>query len=1280
MVIAAPSTRKDLIAKVLQDPTVDSCLLAGGKNEWDAKADIILKIAIEVLEHPSYQGYCTLASHWAWHGVIHLNIRNRPDQNISAQRLTRTECCKRALALLSPTDSLPYSVIFPLLIGYVTDKTGIVFQGKEWTLSQCIEALIKWEPPEEDRKHYADSWGTLGIALQRENKVLETSKGKWGPKDCFQRCVAIDPKNGESWNFLGYSASLEKLNTDPESAIDPLECFCKAVETCPEKLEFWGNLARTLHSEQKVKVNGKEMDRIDCVRQILARDSDCTATWIMLADFLFVQGKEFDATGIRGCAGKMTPSDIGLKILHISEYKGLNFQKAAAWRVLGQAMPYGGGVQYKKKVYGKLECFVSSLSYWPESVQAWVSMGRLLRKFPSHSPKIGTDVHTARSCFIQAAERAPQEILGWYDLVDTLKPGEKVVISQKEMTKLDCCRKLLALDPKCAEHWVKFGEALLQGEFAEFGDQRYDRKGCLLHALQIESRNADYWRYLGHILQEDKSGANIEGTEWGPIACFVRALEINADYGERWSSLGVALYAAQETVTVLGTCVGAGQCFVKALTLNEKDGRTWCFLAQYLAEGKSLQGESEKWLCLTPLDCYVHAMECAQDAYRPEIWFNIGCWLTGGKTAFIEEKSWDEKACYVQSLERGNRKANPWICLGKLLKENESVTVGKEKYTLRKCFLKALEIDPQRIDAWKFLIAQMNPKARIEFHGRKMSCVDCAMEIVKVNPQDEEGWCALAAYMEEIPVVELEGKKYTRSECVLQALRIRPKFAKAWHLLGVILGGQQTVECEGKRWDSISCYVQAVNLNPKDWEVWKDLGKLLTDEQKVPNGNGGEISKEVCSTFVVLNRPQDVESWVVLGDCCAQRGISESSGTCVEVHVGTESFPETFSLKTCYLKALTLGWKQNPERLWCAIAEAMEEKETVPFCGKDLHQVDCYLKALEANENQPLIWRKVGLFLASHPALKKKHSWQECLAKSLSHDATDVVVWEVLVGQMKVSDKIMLSKKSLTWMGCAQRLLEIHPLSKVGWRTLATQMKPEQSLKVGEGTYNADACHHKYIQCFQARDWIEIGETLGVGEEFRLGDRGFSRTDCFAQMLTCTPAAEDWVALGKALGSSTFSPRRGETIRAYDCALYALEKDLECAAAWELFKSLVGALPSPQSVHSYACHPQRFQAKDWIERGKRLGEGEKVQVGDKSFSRTDCFAQMLTCTPAAEDWVALGKALGSSTFSPRRGETIRAYDCALYALEKDLECAAAWELFKSLVGALPSPQSVSKAD
>ncbi|CAE7617372.1 ogt-1 [Symbiodinium necroappetens] len=263
---------------------------------------------------------------------------------------------------------------------------------------------------------------------------------------------------------------------------------------------------------------------------------------------------------------------------------------------------------------------------------------------------------------------------------------------------------------------------------------------------------------------------------------------------------------------------------------------------------------------------------------------------------------------------------------------------------------------------------------------------------------------------------------------------------------------------------------------------------------------------------------------------------------------------------------------------WCDLGSRGGGKRN----GQRYSKQDCYVKALELDENYARAWSNLGL---EGGGSVKGQAYDEkgCYVKALEADENFAKAWNSL----GVEGGGTVKGQAYGEKGCYVKALELDENDALAWRNLGLE---------GGGSVKGQAYDEKGC-CVKA---LELDEN-DAGAWFNLG----------------------------CVGGSTV---KGQDYDAKGCYIKALELDENDAFAWNNLGNRGGGTVKGQDYDAKACHVKSLElneknAATWYNLGLKGGSTVKGQAYDKK----DCFVRALELNENdARFWRQLGKAGGGT--------------------------------------------------
>lgn len=180
---------------------------------------------------------------------------------------------EEAVNILNKSMNLPSSkqtMEIPLLLGM------IYLQNKQYEKAIEVYRRILWHSPDNQ-----EAWYQMGIANERLEHI-DKSAG------CFYKCIKINPKHANAYNYIGYMYAEKKIRLD-----DAVRLIHKALEIEPENGAFLDSLGWAYYQQNNMDDALKNLEHA----YKLMRDDPVVVGH--LADVYHAIGKEDEAVRLR---------------------------------------------------------------------------------------------------------------------------------------------------------------------------------------------------------------------------------------------------------------------------------------------------------------------------------------------------------------------------------------------------------------------------------------------------------------------------------------------------------------------------------------------------------------------------------------------------------------------------------------------------------------------------------------------------------------------------------------------------------------------------------------------------------------------------------------------------------------------------------------------------------------------------------------------------------------------------------------------------------------------
>ncbi|MBU1754080.1 tetratricopeptide repeat protein [bacterium] len=245
------------LLKVEPDDAVTHFILGAvyKKKEMFDEAAKELKAAIG-LEKNMSQGYIQLA-------YIYLHQKKREE----------------AVNILNKAINLSFSnqnMEIPLLLGL------IYLQDKKYEKAIEIYRRILWHSPDNQ-----EAWYKMGMANERLERINKSA-------NCFYKCINLNPKHANAYNYLGYMYAERKIRLN-----DAVKLIHKALEIEPENGAFLDSLGWTYYQQNNMEEALKNLER---AYKLMSNDPVVAKH---LADVYHAIGKKDDAVRLQNKAKEL---------------------------------------------------------------------------------------------------------------------------------------------------------------------------------------------------------------------------------------------------------------------------------------------------------------------------------------------------------------------------------------------------------------------------------------------------------------------------------------------------------------------------------------------------------------------------------------------------------------------------------------------------------------------------------------------------------------------------------------------------------------------------------------------------------------------------------------------------------------------------------------------------------------------------------------------------------------------------------------------------------------
>ncbi|MDI6780833.1 MAG: tetratricopeptide repeat protein [bacterium] len=165
----------------------------------------------------------------------------------------------------------------PLLLGL------IYLQNKQYEKAIEIYRRILWHYPDNQ-----EAWYRMGMANERLKHINKSA-------DCFYKCIKINPKHANAYNYIGYMYAERKIRLD-----DAVRLIHKALEIEPENGAFLDSLGWAYYQQNNMDAALKNLER---AYKLMSNDPVVAGH---LADVYQAIGKNDDAARLRNKAKELS--------------------------------------------------------------------------------------------------------------------------------------------------------------------------------------------------------------------------------------------------------------------------------------------------------------------------------------------------------------------------------------------------------------------------------------------------------------------------------------------------------------------------------------------------------------------------------------------------------------------------------------------------------------------------------------------------------------------------------------------------------------------------------------------------------------------------------------------------------------------------------------------------------------------------------------------------------------------------------------------------------------
>jgi tetratricopeptide (TPR) repeat protein len=179
---------------------------------------------------------------------------------------------------------------------------GLIYlQNKQYEKAIEIYRRILWHFPDNQ-----EAWYQMGMANERLEHIDKSV-------DCFYKCIKLNPKYANAYNYIGYMYAERKIRLD-----DAVRLIHKALEIEPENGAFLDSLGWAYYRQNNMD---DALKNLECAYKLMNNDPVVAEH---LADVYHAIGKEADAVRLRNKAKELSNNP---EVLH-EEIQGIEDDNA----------------------------------------------------------------------------------------------------------------------------------------------------------------------------------------------------------------------------------------------------------------------------------------------------------------------------------------------------------------------------------------------------------------------------------------------------------------------------------------------------------------------------------------------------------------------------------------------------------------------------------------------------------------------------------------------------------------------------------------------------------------------------------------------------------------------------------------------------------------------------------------------------------------------------------------------------------------------------------------
>jgi len=185
---------------------------------------------------------------------------------------------EEAINILTKAMNLPFNQTtdVALLLG------AIYIQDKQYEKAIKIYRRILWHYPDNQ-----EAWYQMGMANERLEHINKST-------DCFYKCIKLNPRHANAYNYIGYMYAERKMRLDTA-----VKLIHKALEIEPENGAFLDSLGWTYYQQNNLEGAVNNLER---AYKLMNNDPVVTGH---LADVYHAMGKDDDAIRLRNRAKEL---------------------------------------------------------------------------------------------------------------------------------------------------------------------------------------------------------------------------------------------------------------------------------------------------------------------------------------------------------------------------------------------------------------------------------------------------------------------------------------------------------------------------------------------------------------------------------------------------------------------------------------------------------------------------------------------------------------------------------------------------------------------------------------------------------------------------------------------------------------------------------------------------------------------------------------------------------------------------------------------------------------